>query len=100
MLTGDRFDADPAEAVLEAPRERPQVVEQPFAFVLLGTLNGVGPDDLPMAVAQGSKVIAIEPVGSSPAEHAQAYRIVKPADGAPRNTPALVEQYLPRCYGG
>jgi len=69
---------------------RQMLVEQPSAFVLLGTLEGVGPDDLPMAVAQGSKVIAIEPVGSSPTEHAQAYRIVKPADGAPRTPGRIV----------
>ena len=63
---------------------RQMLVEQPAAFVLLGTLNGVGPDDLPMAVAQGSKVLAIEPVGATVAEHAQAYKIVKPADGSTR----------------
>lgn len=63
---------------------RQMLVERPSAFVLLGTLEGVSPDDLPMAVAQGSKVIAIEPVGASPAEHAQAYKIVKPADGSAR----------------
>lgn len=63
---------------------RQLLVERPSAFVLLGTLEGVGPDDLPMAVAQGSQVIAIEPVGATVAEHAQAYKIVKPADGSTR----------------
>lgn len=61
---------------------RQMLVEYPAAFVLLGTLEGVGQDDLPMAVAQGSKVIAIEPVAATPGELAQAYRIVKPADGS------------------
>lgn len=63
---------------------RQMLVQQPAAFVLLGTLEGVGRDDLPMAVAQGSKVIAIEPIGATPAEHAQAYKIVKPVDGSNR----------------
>lgn len=60
---------------------RQLLVQHPSAFVLLASLNDVGPDDLPMAVAQGSKVIAIEPVGATVAEHAQAYKIAKPADG-------------------
>lgn len=63
---------------------RQMLVQHPSAFVLLGTLEGVGPDDLPMAVAHGSKAIAIEPVGATVAEHAQAYKIVKPADGSNR----------------
>lgn len=61
---------------------RQMLVQRPSAFVLLGTLDGAGPEDLPMAVAQGSKVLAIEPVGSTVAEHTQAYKIVKPADGS------------------
>jgi len=68
---------------------RQMLVECPSAFVLLGTLDGVGTDDLPMAVAQGSKVLAIEPVAASPGELAQAHRIVKPADGSPR-TPGRI----------
>jgi predicted dehydrogenase len=60
---------------------RQMLVQHPSAFVLLASLNGVSPDDLPMAVAQGSKVIAIDPIGATVAEHAQAYKIVKPADG-------------------
>ncbi|MGB0768113.1 MAG: hypothetical protein ACPGYV_10425 [Phycisphaeraceae bacterium] len=63
---------------------RQMLVERPSAFVLIGTLDGVGPDDLPMAVAQGSKAIAIEPVAATPAEHARAHKIVKPADGSTR----------------
>lgn len=69
---------------------RQMLVERPAAFVLLGTLDGVGPDDLPMAVAHGSKVIAIEPIAASPAEHAQAYKIVNPADGSPRTPGRIV----------
>ncbi|MFN3168891.1 MAG: hypothetical protein ACE37H_17720 [Phycisphaeraceae bacterium] len=69
---------------------RQMLVEHPSAFVLMGTLDGVGQDDLPMAVAQGSKVLSIEPVGASPAEHAQAYKIVKPADGATRPAGRIV----------
>lgn len=69
---------------------RQMLVEKPSAFVLLGTVDGVGPDDLPMAVAHGSKVIAIEPVAPDPAGHAQAYRIVKPADGGPRTPGRIV----------
>lgn len=72
--------ADQADAPLYDDL-RQMLVERPSMFVLLGTLDGVGPDDLPMAVAQGSKVLAIEPVAADPAEHAKAYRIVKPADG-------------------
>jgi hypothetical protein len=60
---------------------RQVLVQRPAAFVLLATLEGVGAEDLPMAVAQGTKVIAIEPVGSTVGEHAQAYKVVKPADG-------------------
>lgn len=63
---------------------RQMLVQQPSAFVLLGTLSGVGTDDLPMAVAQGSKVLAIEPVGATVAEHEQAYKTVKPSDGSTR----------------
>ena len=63
---------------------RQMLVERPSAFVLLGTVQGVSPEDLPMAVAQGSKVIAIEPVGATVAEHVQAYKMVKPADGSTR----------------
>ena len=69
---------------------RQMLVDRPAAFVLLTTLEGVGGDDLPMAVAQGSKVLSIEPVGASPAEHAQAYKIVKPADGATRTPGRIV----------
>ncbi|MEM9109065.1 MAG: hypothetical protein AAGC72_03495 [Planctomycetota bacterium] len=69
---------------------RQVLVQHPSAFILLGTLEGVGPDDLPMAVAQGSKVLAIEPVGTTVAEHAQAYRITKPADGSTRPAGRIV----------
>lgn len=69
---------------------RQMLVERPSAFVLLATLEGAGPDDLPMAVAQGSKVLSIEPVGATPAEHAQAYKIAKPPDGSPRTPGRIV----------
>lgn len=60
---------------------RQMLVEAPAAYVLLATLDGVTPQDLPAAVAQGSKVLSIEPVAATPAEHEQAYKIVKPTDG-------------------
>lgn len=69
---------------------RQMLVERPAAFVVLGTLEGVGPDDLPMAVALGSKVLAIEPVAATPGELAQAYKMVKPADGATRTPGRIV----------
>lgn len=69
---------------------RQMLVQRPAGFVLIGTLSGTGPDDLPMAVAQGSKVLAIEPVGATVPEHAQAYKAVKPADGSNRPSGRIV----------
>jgi len=74
--------AEPGVPVFDDLRQ--MLVDVPAAFVLLATPEGVNPDDLPMAVAQGSRVLALEPVAATPAQVTQAYRIVQPADGSTR----------------
>lgn len=60
---------------------RKMLVDQPAGFLLLGTVNGVGEDDLPMAMARGAAVLSYEPVAGSLGELEHLVEPAVPADG-------------------
>lgn len=77
---------DDLAKALDVPRFddlRQMLVERPAAFLLLGTLDGVGDEDLPMAVARGMTVLCFEPIADGIAQLDALAQPAKPTDGSP-----------------
>ena len=71
---------------LDVPRFddlRKMLIDCPAGFLLLGTLEGVGEDDLPMAMARGAIVLSFEPVAREIGELEHLAEPAAPVDGGP-----------------
>lgn len=71
---------------LDVPRFddlRQMLIDCPAGFLILGTLEGVGDDDLPMAMARGAVVLSFEPVARSIGEIEHLAEPATPAEGGP-----------------